>query len=601
MSETAGVATTSATIAATGKNQLTFAAADAGSLTSVSVTGSGSADLSKVTLTAAKTLTVADGGVSAIINNQTTADVTIVTGAGVDTLSVSGAGLKSATTGAGNDVVTVGNAAQATLVSNITAFTNDAGYDAGIAAATTAAVNAGTITAAQKVTLDGLAGVAGSYTAGITAAQGIADAGGTVSATATINLGAGDDTLTLGAAFATGATIDGGAGKDTIAIKYGDYTTVSSYTSADLAKIKGFETLNITTTALANTNAVDLSKLSGLTSVQILGVVSGSASINNVGANSTVTVKGDMRAGQNNGALTVSLKDASGTNDVVNIVLDQAITQNNDGTVDTFTSAITNLTLTGIETVNVTSTGTLSTAVTTGSATDVAENVLNITNADMKTLTITGDQAATFNTANTHDALTTIDASANTAGVTINAALSDTLGISIKGSATAANNLTGTKFADTIVGGSGNDTIKGGLGGDTLTGNGGNDIFVYGLAAESTIAAGQTDTITDFVANTVGDANTGAVKATATVADRNGDVIDLTFATNTKIKVGVYANASDATTFISTGAAADNTFVYAALDSTNNKLYIDTDANGTADMYINLTGVTTIDAAAFVI
>jgi hypothetical protein len=39
--------------------------------------------------------------------------------------------------------------------------------------------------------------------------------------------------------------------------------------------------------------------------------------------------------------------------------------------------------------------------------------------------------------------------------------------------------------------------------------------------------------------------------------------------------------------------------VIAALDSTNNNLYVDNTGDGVADFFIHLTGVTTITAAAF--
>ena len=172
------------------------------------------------------------------------------------------------------------------------------------------------------------------------------------------------------------------------------YNTISGYGATDLAKITGFETLSVTGAVLADTNVVDLSKIAGLTSAQILGVANaGAASITNVGANSTVVVKGNLITGQNDGALTISLKDATGTADVLNLTIDQAITQNNDGTVDTFTSAITGITTTGVETLNVTSTGTLSAAVTAGAKTDVAVNGLVITDNNLVTLNVLGDQA----------------------------------------------------------------------------------------------------------------------------------------------------------------------------------------------------------------
>ncbi|SBW10744.1 exported hypothetical protein [uncultured delta proteobacterium] len=154
--------------------------------------------------------------------------------------------------------------------------------------------------------------------------------------------------------------------------------------------------------------------------------------------------------------------------------------------------------------------------------------------------------------------------------------------------------LVGGGGKDTITGGSGNDTITGGAGADTLTGNGGNDIFKFALASDSAPSA--YDTITDFVAKT------------ATV---NGDVLqfakdafggDMT-AVGAAITVVVADNGSLALAALSSAAlGADKTNF--ALDKSTGTLYIDgTSAaagtsDGTADMAIMLTGVTTIDANA---
>ncbi|HET7882024.1 MAG TPA: hypothetical protein VFL55_14150, partial [Acetobacteraceae bacterium] len=54
--------------------------------------------------------------------------------------------------------------------------------------------------------------------------------------------------------------------------------------------------------------------------------------------------------------------------------------------------------------------------------------------------------------------------------------------------------LTGNDFANTIVGGTGNDTLTGGLGNDTLTGGGGGDVFSF-------VAGFGQDTINDFAAH----------------------------------------------------------------------------------------------------
>jgi len=423
-------------------------------------------------------------------------------------------------------------------------------------------------------------------------------------ATATIDLGAGDDTLTLGAAPTAGATLTAGEGTDTLALAIADYTTVSGFSSTNLGKITGFETLSINGAALANGSTVDLSKLSGLTSAQILGVANtGAATISNVGANASVVLKGNMVAGQADGSLTVSLKDATGSADVLNLTIDQNITQNNDGTVDTFTSAVTGITLTGIETVNFNSTGNLSTAVTTGNSTDKAVNGLTMTNNDLVTLNVSGDQAFTFTSAAGMTKLATVNLGASTAGGTVNLNAATTIGVTVTGSA-AADTITGTTKVDTISGGAGSDVITGGTGADVLSGGAGNDRFVLAASTDSTLVA--MDVISDFTANTVGQGTNGAATTAGAVAaatSRNGDVIDLaTLATPTTIEFSVQSNAADAQTAIQ-NANADTALasVNAALDSSSGRLYIDIDNNGTIDSVITLTGVTTLTAAAFVV
>lgn len=431
-------------------------------------------------------------------------------------------------------------------------------------------------------------------------------------ATASINLGAGNDTLTLHAApAAAGATLTGGEGTDTLATIYAAYNTIAAYGATDLAKITGFETLSITTAALANTNNVDLSKLAGLTSAQILGVATGgAATISGVGANASVVINGDINT--DTGTLTVTLKDATGSSDVLNLTLNDLYTENNDATATVEATNAFGVTASGVETLNVTSTGTASTKFlgATGNKADGVLNTLTLTDDALVTLNASGDQGIKFASAAAQVKLATVDASANTAGANIDVSLAKTDGtaaaITVKGSATAANTLKGSGNADTIVGGSKTDLITGGAKGDTLTGNGGNDKFVF-AAGDSAIGTGTFDTITDFVANTWGNGTSGAAGTEADLADATkvtGDVLSFTavgatVAQANGFKVFVASSAADATTFLANGASADNTSAYAALDSTTNKLYVDVSGDGVTDFYISLTGVTSITAAAF--
>lgn len=611
------------TVAATGANTLKLTAA-AISAETITVTGAGSVDLNGATLVAAKKVTVADGGVKAIINNQTAGAVEVTTGAGDDTVQVSGAGLKSLVSGAGKDSVTVGNAAQAILAGSgaatglggtgVTGAASEAAAITAIQALTAAAVAAGAITATQKTTIDTAADTAtdtaaDSSVAAVNAMNTILAASGVVAATATVDLGAGDDTLTLGSAFADGATLSGGDGTDTLAIAKGAYGTVAAYGDASRAKVTGFETLSITD-VLANTDSLDISKFAGIVNFKAAaGVTTGNtAAVTNLGANSTVELAG---AAGNNGTLNVGLKTDTAT-DSLTLKLNKNFTDNND-TTSSATAATSNVVVADVETLTVNSTGvntSLPFTAVTGYKADTITNTLALTGSNKLTsITVTGDQKLVVASTATMTKLATVDGSANTGGLDFDGSLANmttpttSVAMTIKGSATAANALIGTGHGDTITGGAGKDVITGGAGADVLTGGAGNDTFVYAAASQSTLVA--MDKITDFQANTFGSGTNGAagIAAGADATKWTGDVIRLDVG-NGQVTAGtlvsVQTNASDAQTFLqNTAANGTANQVGIALDSSSGKLYIDWDSNGTADSVIELTGVSTITAAAF--
>ncbi len=423
--------------------------------------------------------------------------------------------------------------------------------------------------------------------------------------------GSGDDTIiaddvtTFGDATQGGLVLTGGSGTDTVGFYQADYTgTIAAGSATARAGISGFEALALVDAL--GTATYDLSAISGIASFTAMdGIAAGNtATVSNIGADATITLAGDLVA--NNGALSGTLK-TDGTNDRTTLVLNSDFADNNDTTADA-TAVSSTVDLSEVEKLTVNATGNQTAIFTpvTGYKADYVDYTLGLTDDSLQALTITGDQKLEFTSAITQLKLASIDASANTGGVTIDASAADTtangaVALTIKGSATAANTLTGTQNVDTISGGAKADTITGGLGGDTLTGGAGNDTFIYASASESTITAGETDTITDFSANTVGDATTGAVQANADSTKWTGDVIDLSAVPTliaSQIKVGVYTNAADCLTFIANDSSVPG-FAYAALDSSTGALYLDTNNDQVADMYMKLTGATTITAAAF--
>jgi hypothetical protein len=269
----------------------------------------------------------------------------------------------------------------------------------------------------------------------------------------------------------------------------------------------------------------------------------------------------------------------------------------------------------GVETLNVSSTGTPSTAFlgATGTKADGVENTLALTDSALVTLNVSGDQAFSFTSTADMTKLATVNASAldtlHGTGATIDVSAAKTDGtaaaITITGSADM-DTIIGSGNADTISAGAGNDIINGGAKADVLTGGVGNDIFVMnnaeGVGTDSTLAA--MDVITDFSANIYGNGTDGAA-GTGAAADATkwtGDVLKFdVLDTITKVDVSVQTSSADAQVFIQNVSNSTEDTVAAALDSTTGKLYIDLDSDGAIDSVIELTGVTTITEAAFVL
>lgn len=534
---TASAATTSATIAATGANEITFAAADLASLTSVTVSGSGSVDLTGAAMTALKTLTAGDGGVKVDATGGVLETVTV--GAGKDTVTAVGATVKSISTGAGNDTV-------------------------------------------NQVTTD-------------------------LAATASVDLGAGDDSVVFGTKFAAGAAVAGGDGTDTIGLAKANYALISAYSAANLAKVTGFEVLSITD-ALVTGDSIDVSKITGITSFKAAAGVTtaNSAAATNLGAASTVELAG---ATADDGTLSVSLKTDTAA-DSMTVKFNKNFVDNNNTTADVKTASQT-VVAADIESLTVNSTGTQTNIFTAvdGYKVDTITNTLALNGSNKLTgVTVTGDQKLVLASTALMTKLATVDGSANTGGLNFDGSLADmttattSVAMTITGSATAANALIGTGHADTITGGAKADIITGGLGADALNGGTGNDTFVYNAAGESTLVS--MDVITGFSANTYGNGASGAA-GTGAAADTTkwtGDVLKFDAAAAQVAAgavVSVQANAADAQTFLQNLAAdATPSEFGVALDSSSGKLYIDWNSNGTADSVIQLTGVTTITAAA---
>jgi S-layer protein len=571
---TADNAFTSVSVTDASTVDITDDSADSDTLTTVSV--SGNTGLATLTGDAITTVTLA----------STTADATIVNADDEHTLTlnlnaVTSALITDATAAAAVVNVTGAKTTTATEVdldlTTATALTVNTG--AALTLTTTALAAADVL---ETMTITGAGSVAGDFSAftnlaTITATASTGANTLSIDGTATAYAGgSGVDTITL-LATAT-ETVTGGAGTADVLVLNGVQAAAQVGTLAT-----GFEVLQLGALANGTYDAIGFSKLKH-------GAVAGAVTYTNVGANATLTINAAPTA-----AAVVGYEVTSGTSDVLNLVISAAAT-----------IAANQVTAAGIETIAITSTDTTTAFDALHTATLVATAATKVTVGGNAGLTLT-------NAGNV--LVATMDASANTAtgtgvqfvsaNVSGNVALTggtghDTLnaGATIGTKVATINGnagndiITGGAGNDVINGGTGNDNITGGAKADALTGGTGNDVFNFELAADS--APSTYDTIADFSAKT---------------ASAAGDTINFDAAAfgaaAVSAQVSVAANGSLALAALGSMSKTIN-IVNIALDASTGTLYIDGNdigntgtADGTADMAIILTGVTTITTAAF--
>lgn len=284
-------------------------------------------------------------------------------------------------------------------------------------------------------------------------------------------------------------------------------------------------------------------------------------------ANSTVQLDGV-------GNIAAVLADATGSADVINVVLNNASATNSSTTnLGTFTAN-------KVETVNITSNNVASSG-------NVSNHTLTLADDSATKVTLTGAGHLTLNLDATTKSVATIDGSAATGNLTLTGS-SDANAVAISLTGGSGNDIltsSGAK-ADVLIGGAGNDTLVAGTGSNTLTGGAGNDLFKIGLASTSVNAYA---TITDFAA---------------------GDLLQLTGVTSfrsAKISLGDtavfqdYANAAVNASDVGTGGAAwftfgGNTYVVADMGGTDSTTqgFMDTQ-----DFIVKLTGTIDLSTASF--
>ncbi|QDX81877.1 hypothetical protein B9N43_11810 [Denitratisoma sp. DHT3] len=429
-------------------------------------------------------------------------NVTIAAGNGVNTVTIADVnvdGSVTATFGSGKDVITLSDA--------------------------TGSVSINTGDGADKVTISKLDNKYNS----------------TDKETASVNLGAGDDTLVVAstvteANLASGVTLAGGDGIDTLNIDNDEYLKLFDNATADVT-VTGFEKL-----ALQNgdSGTFDLSKVSSGTMTTVVladGVNTGGGLVVSNGA-AGLTIDWADKDGSGvtaGGAVDVSLKDASGSADAV--TLNVTLTDSDD-TVDSLVigdfevKADSNSKT--VETLNIAVDGALS-ATTASNVKTAASQYLQITSLDLSggvtTVNISGDGSTKINGYANASTLVTVNA-ANSSG---------------------ANNLS-VAAGTTFIGGTGNDTFTGTQAQfaaiTSLTGGTGTDTVAITDTVLTTatltiddkafknVAAAEAISFTganagDFswtlggYANTFATNNSGVITATATalVAAADGDTI----------------------------------------------------------------------------
>lgn len=485
-------------------------------------------------------------------------------------LTITGAAVTTQTITSNTAANTVG-----TLTAPATATTLN------IAAATALTVNSLSATAATKVVVTGAGNVtvsASDFAATVevdaSAATGnvtyTAEAGGS---TLTFKGGSGNDKVSFAATTLTTADkLTGGAGTDTVTIN-----DVAAGTIAAVNASSEFEVLGLATDALT----VDVATITNATIKNFrVDAKDISATFNNSLATTEYTV--DNAAG-NTGTVTINNKVGETT---TKVTLDAGAA--------TAVQTLATLTLQGVSTLNLVSTGT---------GTGSANTITTVNNADNTVINITGTKDLTITNALKGTATgSKVDANAFTGKLTV----------------------TGSGFADVFIGGAGADTITGGNGNDTIDGGAGNDrIIVTGanqadqittgagtdtvvfsaanLAALTKVSAGTVGAvrITDFTAGTdkIALVNTGGAQTSITLATAQtiASAANLTavYAGITPIGASTDGGATSAVVVTVTGGAAAGTYLYIN-DATGG-------VSDTNDALINITGITgTLVASDFV-
>lgn len=263
-------------------------------------------------------------------------------------------------------------------------------------------------------------------------------------AVASVDLGAGDDKLTMNSAdFVKMNVLNGGEGTDTLILADANFTATKDL----MSNVSNFEVLGISgATLTADAKAIGFNAFSA-------EGASGALALTNLADGSDITFGAGVAAASSismaSGAQSVDLFLAGSAAAIVDLSAD--------------------LTLNGVSTLNVDSSAKLA---------SLAANKLDLT---------TADENVSVNLAGDHDVVLSVaSTSGGTKGYSINA-------VDFGGKMTAL----GSEKADAIIGSAQADKLWGGAGHDTLTGGAGADQFVLAAKADMVTVA-NVNSITDF-------------------------------------------------------------------------------------------------------
>jgi len=312
----------------------------------------------------------------------------------------------------------------------------------------------------------------------------------------TVDMGAGNDTVTLLAASTTNLvstdTINLGEGTaDVLAMNEDSvqlFDDKSAATVASLGRISGYERLAITDALLAETYDVSAFPVSYVRLDAAAGWTA-AAILSGVATGSTIEIRANANEAD---TLTVNMAAPGGSDDVLTFAL------NGDITADV---AIGSVEIAGVDTVNIT---TADRNNADGSTTRAIGYTLDFdaTATVLSTMNISGASEFTFAGNAASVALATVNAANLTGDLNLNlSSITAGQGVAITGGA-GTNTITGSAGDDTIIGGARADSITAGAGIDVMTGGAGADTFTQATgdftAATAAALAAAADSITDF-------------------------------------------------------------------------------------------------------